>query len=399
MILITNDFHPDVTTNARLLNDVVTEYSNNYGEIEILCSRPRNKISHKFHSKNIIIKRFWSPNLKKSSVSGRLLNSLFVCVGILMFLIFKKRSLILVDTTSPFQGPVVWLASKFRHHKYIYLATEFYPDAAVALGFIKEKSIIHKLWEISNKKVYSSASRVIVIGERLRSNISRYFNNGVDDSRIVVIHNWADTEKINPIESKKNHFRKNLKLDNKIVILYSGNLGLSHDLSTLVDAAKVLINNDKIIFLIIGEGPQKEKIQSSINKHNLTNIILLPYQSEEILPFSLSSGDFSVVTLNQAMDQLTVPSKLYPAMAAGQAIIALFSENTDISDIVKENNAGIVVEQGDHENFVREISRLSNNEYLLKEMKNNSRVAVSSKYSRKISVRKYLDLFEREKIT
>ena len=106
-----------------------------------------------------------------------------------------------------------------------------------------------------------------------------------------------------------------------------------------------------------------------------------------------------MVTLNQAMDQLTVPSKLYPAMAAGQAIIALFSENTDISDIVKENNAGIVVEQGDHENFVREISRLSNNEYLLKEMKNNSRVAVSSKYSRKISVRKYLDLFEREKIT
>ena len=210
MILITNDFHPDVTTNARLLNDVVTEYSNNYGEIEILCSRPRNKISHKFHSKNIIIKRFWSPNLKKSSVSGRLLNSLFVCVGILMFLIFKKRSLILVDTTSPFQGPVVWLASKFRHHKYIYLETEFYPDAAIALGFIKEKSIIHKLWEISNKKVYGSASKVIVIGERLKNNVSRYFNDGVEDSKIVVIHNWADTEKIKPIESEKIYFRKNL---------------------------------------------------------------------------------------------------------------------------------------------------------------------------------------------
>ena len=175
-------------------------------------------------------------------------------------------------------------------------------------------------------------------------------------------------------------------------------MGLSHDLSTLVNAAKVLINNDKIVFLIIGEGPQKEKIHLNIKKHNLTNIILLPFQSEDVLPFSLSSGDFSVVTLNQAMDQLTVPSKLYPAMAAGQAILALFSENTDISDIVKENNAGIVVEQGDHENFVREISRLSNNEYLLREMKKNSRIAVNNKYSKKISVKKYLDLFESEKI-
>ena len=67
------------------------------------------------------------------------------------------------------------------------------------ISYSLEKSIIHKLWEISNKKVYGSASKVIVIGERLKNNVSRYFSNGIEDSKIVVIHNWADTEKIKPI--------------------------------------------------------------------------------------------------------------------------------------------------------------------------------------------------------
>ena len=101
-----------------------------------------------------------------------------------------------------------------------------------------------------------------------------------------------------------------------------------------------------------------------------------------------------MVTLNQSMDKLTVPSKLYPAMAAGQAIIALFSEETDISDIVKENNAGIVVEQGDYENFAREISRLSNNKVLLNTMKDNSRKTVKEKYSKDLCVGRYIELLE-----
>ena len=92
------------------------------------------------------------------------------------------------------------------------------------------------------------------------------------------------------------------------------------------------------------------------------------------------------------MDKLTIPSKLYPAMAAGQAIIAIFTKDTDIADIVIENNAGIVIEQGDSENFVREISKLNKNRELIKAMKNNSRETVVSKYSRDISVNKYCEL-------
>jgi glycosyltransferase involved in cell wall biosynthesis len=215
---------------------------------------------------------------------------------------------------------------------------------------------------------------------------------GINDTSLVVIHNWADIDKISPIKPKNNSFRRDLGLQDKLVISYSGNLGLSHDLSTLLTAAKMLKTDKTVAFLIIGEGPQKAIIKSDVEKFNLTNVTLLPYQPDDILPLSLSSGDFSVVTLNREMDKLTIPSKLYPAMAAGQAIIAIFTEDTDIADIVTENNAGIVIEQGDSENFVREISKLNKNRELIKAMKNNARQTVVSKYSRDISVNRYCEL-------
>ena len=395
-IVITNDFYPRVTTNAKLLTDVVREFSEKHGMVVVYCSRPKyykRRLGTGGLSEKIKIKRFWNPELQKSNVVGRVVNSFFVCAGIFVDLVFfSPNSIILVDTTSPFQGPCVWLSSKIRRHKYIYLATEFYPDAAVALGFLKENSLITRLWDWFNKRVYRSAFKVIVIGERLRNKVSRHMLEGINDTSLVVIHNWADIDKISPIKPEKNSFRRDLGLQDKLVISYSGNLGLSHDLSTLLTAANMLKTDETVAFLIIGEGPQKAIIKTDVEKFNLTNVTLLPYQPDDVLPLSLSAGDFSVVTLNREMDKLTIPSKLYPAMAAGQAIIAIFTKDTDIADIVIENNAGIVIEQGDSENFVREISKLNKNRELIKAMKNNARQTVVSKYSRDISVNRYCEL-------
>ncbi|MCL0031700.1 hypothetical protein M1N55_06700 [Dehalococcoidia bacterium] len=126
-IVITNDFYPRVTTNAKLLTDVVREFSEKHGMVVVYCSMPKHynrRLETGGLSGKIKIKRFWNPEFQKSNVVGRVINSFFVCAGIFVDLVFfSPNSIILVDTTSPFQGPCVWLSSKIRRHKYIYLAT------------------------------------------------------------------------------------------------------------------------------------------------------------------------------------------------------------------------------------------------------------------------------------
>ena len=90
-IVITNDFYPRVTTNAKLLTDVVREFSEKHGMVVVYCSRPKyykRRLGTGGLSEKIKIKRFWNPELQKSNVVGRVVNSFFVCAGIFVDLVF-----------------------------------------------------------------------------------------------------------------------------------------------------------------------------------------------------------------------------------------------------------------------------------------------------------------------
>ena len=144
-----------------------------------------------------------------------------------------------------------------RGHRYVYLATELYPDAAVALGFIRSGGIIERIWDYSNRLVYGRASQVIVIGPRLREKVARHLEGGVEAPKLNVVHNWADPTEIRPVIKSENWWLTEHGLDDKFIVLYSGNIGLSHDLGTLISVAEILSDRDDLRIVVIGEGPHK----------------------------------------------------------------------------------------------------------------------------------------------
>jgi glycosyltransferase involved in cell wall biosynthesis len=121
----------------------------------------------------------------------------------------------------------------------------------------------------------------------------------------------------------------------------------------------------------------------------------LPYQPVEVLPFSLSSGDFSVVRLATGMDQLTIPSKLYPAMAAGQAILALMGPGTDVGEMVIEYDIGIRVAQGDSEGMAKELVSLLNDPERVLSLNSHSRMVFEQNCTREISIGLYLEILDK----
>jgi len=314
------------------------------------------------------------------------------------FLIFvrllftRKPSVMLVDTTSSFLGPCAWLISKLRGHQYVYLATELYPDAAVALGIIGSGGIVERVWDFSNRLVYGRASRVIVIGPGLRHKVARHLEDGSDSEKLRVVHNWSDPDEIKPLEKSDNWWAKEQGLEGKFVVLYSGNMGLSHDLGTLIDAAEILKDRDDLRIVLVGQGPSKAKLVASAEAKNLRNVVFLPYQPVEVLPFSLSSGDLSVVTLAPKMDHLTIPSKLYPAMAAGQAVLALMGPGTDVGELVIEYNIGIRATQGDAVALAAQLVRLLDDPELVQSLKSRSRRVFEENFTREMSINAYLEI-------
>ncbi len=387
--IVSQYFYPEVAATGQLLTELAVELKKRGCEVRVITGQPsyarRGKLPKKEVYKGVEIRRVWNTSLNKNRKIGRILNYITFVTSALLAVLFSRKTPLLIVSNPPFL-PVIGAAMKtLRGQRYVFLVHDVYPEIAVKLGYLKEDSIISKLWRKTNKWVCGCADVVIVLGERMKERVRGYVGK---QEKLRVIHNWADGNFIKPLKKSDNDFCKKLGLEDKLVVLYSGNIGLFHDLETVIKAAKKLENED-IVFLFIGEGGKKEKLKKMTEELELKNVLFLPYQPYEKLPYSLTCGDISIVSLERGVEGLAVPSKLYAYLAAGSAVIALVGQGSEVCDIIEEYKCGFRVEQGDVEGLVKAIAALKEDEKLLEEMKANARRCFEENFEKEMAVDKY----------
>ena len=266
-----------------------------------------------------------------------------------------------------------------------------YPDIVVRNGLLNDRHLVVRLWRILNKVIYQRAAFISTLAPQM-ANLVRQYVCKTSEKKVVVIPTWVDTKRIKPIPKAKNPFAVQHGQEAKLTILYSGNLGITHDLNTLIEVARSLTNHPKLHFIIIGGGVGWELIKEKTA--GLSNVTVLPYQPRDILPYSLATGDVSVVTLGKDYNGVSMPSKTYFAMAAGSALLGLSQKGSDIEYVIKKYKCGINV-QPDDEKGIRDalLKFASSSEYLLF-CKRNARAAAENEFSSEVNIRKVMDLLE-----
>jgi glycosyltransferase involved in cell wall biosynthesis len=211
---------------------------------------------------------------------------------------------------------------------------------------------------------------VFTLGQHLVDAIAKYMIQPV-----VIIPNWVNSEFVKPMDKKDNTFAIKHGLTEKLVVMYSGNLGLTHDIESIVETADCLKDNHKVHFVIIGEGAKKTKIEQLVKDKGLGNVLMLPYQDKEVLPYSLSCADIGVVTLSQGAEMISVPSKTYYTLAAGSVILALASKESELGVLINTHNCGVVFEEPKASEVAQFIEGLITEDEKLKLFKENARKA------------------------
>lgn len=224
----------------------------------------------------------------------------------------------------------------FCNNPFSYLVYDIYPDAITASGISHPDSLPVRIWTSINKKVYKKARKVFTISDGMKKTIS----NNVEDSKIQVIPLWTDELSISRIKKSDNIFLKEQGLEDKFVVLYSGNLGISHDVEVIIDIAEKFIYQNKFFFLVIGEGEKRESLSSMILKKSLKNCRLLPLQPKEKLPYTFSAADMAVVTLSSFASNLSVPSKTFNYLSAGAPLLCVASDESELALLVAKYEVG-----------------------------------------------------------
>ena len=311
-----------------LMIDIVNAYAEEYDEVVLLAGSI--KVTERQLNEKVKVKRIVAYN--RSSSIKRLLTWGFGSLQIFNRLLFNYRRHEVVYVTNP---PMAYLSSLLLKNPFSIIVYDTYPDALSNIG-IKKTNWIYKKWTVWNVKLFAKAKRIVTLSDGMADRLTNY----VDRSKIKVVPNWASKESFKPIDKKENPFVKEHGLEDKFTVLYSGNMGFTHNVETLVETANHLKKNEKIHFMLVGDGKKKPELQAMAHSYGLNNCTFLDWQPADRLQFSLASADLAVISLNDETARVSVPSKTYNLLAVGAPLLCIVPDDSELASIVSKYENG-----------------------------------------------------------
>jgi len=307
--------------------------------------------------KGITVKRTYIYVPSKVTSKSRILHELSFTISSFFNMLSSERPDILITVSPPLGlGLSAYIISKIKKVPFIFHIQDLQPDAAIELGMLKNKKILDLLYKIE-KLIYMQASMVCVISKKMKEKI---LLKGIKQKKVFLFPNWVDTEYIKPLP-KFNKFRQENNLEDKFIVLYSGNIGMKQGLDIILDVADRLRNDKNIFYLIIGDGAYKKELVRKYEKLKLQNIMFLPVQSKIMLPYMLSAADVCLVPQQKAVTDIVMPSKLLGIMASGRAVIAEANVGSELYNVINNSGCGIVVEPKNSKRMAEAIMEIYNN--------------------------------------
>lgn len=263
--------------------------------------------------------------------------------------------------------PTAYLMAPWLKGKNSILVFDLYPEALYASEFIKD-GLLSRLWARRNRKVFLSAFKIYTLSNVMKSGIEHY----AGDRDVIVIPNWSAFSHLQPIKKENNKILNREGLEGKFIVQYSGNIGKTHNIETLIAVAEYLRDDSGIIFQIIGRGAKSSKITHQINEKGLVNCLVLPFREDGELYESLCAADLAVIILDDRTPDISIPSKIYNIMAAGLPVMAIARSDSGIADLVVSHQLGKVFNKNDVAAMGHFIHELRNNTQQLGHFSSNS---------------------------
>lgn len=387
VVVLSQYFYPEVAGVGQRLTELAVELVRRGVVVRAIVAQPsyrgRQKLPRRERHGGVEIERLPLPYFDRKTRFGRTASSmLFVLLATARLTCSRIRGPLLIGTTPPFLHLAGWLLKRIRGVRYVCLVQDIYPDLAVRFDYLRDGSRLVKMWHRVNTLVYRNADAIVTLGARMAATIGATFPTSPSPPRVDVIPNWEDPEIVTPKNRTDNWFRTQHSLDDKLVILYAGNMGLVNDVETLLAAARNLRDRHEVLFLFIGGGAKEALVRQAVERDQLANVRLLPYQARDVMSHSLTCADVGAVTLARGAEGLCIPGKLYTALAAGQAILAIAERASEIADVVEEHQCGVCLSPGDADGVVDAVLNWQRHPDVLKRMQHNARRCFEDRFTK-----------------
>ncbi len=300
----------------------------------------------------------------------------------------------LVIATSPqlLIGLSGWWISRLKGRPFVFEVRDLWPESLLASGIGRENSFLIRSLDRLASFLYHQCDRIVVVTEAFKENLTR--QRGLPEEKIDVIENGVETEEFCP-RVNSHALQERLGLNGKFVVSYIGTMGYAHGLEVVLEAARNLkeVQRD-VLFLLVGEGAEKEKLQALAEKEHLTNIRFLHQQPRDTIPLFINASDVCLVLLRKAdVFRTVLPSKMLEFMACGRPVV--LGVDGQARRILDQAQAGIYTTPGDAASLTQVVMNLYRDSSLRGRLGENGRDFIVKHYSREQQALEYLSIMER----
>lgn len=421
LLIFAHYYVPDTASTGQILKDQAEGMLDEF-DVTVICVVPSysGTIEDKYKTQKyyyeelngVKIIRVRVPEFTKANKISRIKNIVSYFFGALgASMKAGKQDYVFTISQPPILGGLLGVLGKWiKHAKMIYCIQDFNPEQVMAVNYSSNKLLLKGMM-IADKFSCRHSDLVITVGRDLVDTLKNRFK-GHKVPKYAMINNWIDEKEVYPLPQDHERvvaFKKQYGLEDKFVIMYSGNIGLYYDLEKLMKVMKqfrkgytlkgvyepgpMTADGKEVMFAFVGAGSVLDKLVEYTKEHHFENVIFIPYQDKEDLIYSLNAGDVHWCVNAKGIKGVSCPSKVYGIMASGKPIIGVLEEGTEIRSLIEECNCGKCCEPGDYVEVADIIRWYIENADTgeVKEMGANGRKYLEKNLTKDVSVRKYAE--------
>jgi glycosyltransferase involved in cell wall biosynthesis len=398
ILFLSHYFPPEVNAPASRTYEHAREWARAGHHVTIVTCAPNhprgrvyegytNRLCQKETVDGIDVVRVWTYLSANEGFLKRTVNYVSFMIACMLVAPWTPKCDIVISTSPQFfNGLAGYFVSRLKSAPWLLEIRDLWPESILAVGAISNPTIIRVLQWLESF-VYRKANRIVPVTDAFRDYM---LAKQVDGRKITVIKNGASLDFYDDRQTDGG-LREKLGLQGKFVAAYFGTHGMAHHLETIFEAADILKTDERIVFLMVGDGAEYERLKQHLADTGLKNVLMLGQQPKSMMPSYWALSDVSLVLLRKTdLFKTVIPSKIFEAMAMAKPIIIGVEGESEA--IVRAACAGISMPPEDASALVNAVTKLLDNSRLRGEMGQSGKRHVHEFFDRKVLAMRYLDV-------
>lgn len=388
VFVVSEIFYPDDTSTGYYLTEIAKHLAKDW-DVNVICAYPFG-LSASVGTKSLGLRILRTGKMHRPG-SGLVRRGIGAALRVTRFMLLVARhctqgDIIVVVTNPPLLPIAMRVVSSLRRLRLIVLIHDVYPQAAVVAGVLTHKSYLERSFLAVQQWVFRGCDRIICIGRDMMELVKRMEPSMC--ARMVLITNWAERRpgpEVLPCSI--------LKRD-KLVVLFAGNMGRTHD-GKLIELAAKQLRDENIVFTIAVASTMVDALKERINREHLSNLHIIPLRPHRIEQWdTLDAGDVVLIVMREGMAGVSVPSRMYNAMAARKPIIAVTDAHSELAQVIVEERIGWVVPPRDIDGLCQAVLAAERSPMLVNEMGARAERCAKSRFQQQLIMARYDEVLE-----